>query len=363
MDSTIKVPITFEKVDGDLTCVKWTTWLNKTNSVGPARETEKFQLNHAPLDVCYFNVSCSYNFVVKDDGSRLYCLEIILAQVKSLEMAVNVNDSSPASPFCPLDSHRRRPYAVWSTLNGTAITLKEIRHLRGYWKSTKTYITIANLQSPLLSCFLWIKFKIFGVGEINALNHLADLFARQTYSDVQFCFEKGETIGGHVSILSARSPVFAAMFQHDMQESKTRKVVIRDIVPEIFKELLHYIYSGRCSTPLTEGTVQPLLVAADKYDIKDLKEDCVQYLLPCVTVKNAIELMIWADLQSIDKLKNAALDCVIRHGREICHQEEWEKLMKSYPHLCLTVTRRMVDIVKFPSPKRSRTEKVPGGTC
>lgn len=359
MDDTIKVPITFEKVDDDLTCVKWTTWLNKTNINGHGRETEKFQLYHAPLDVCYFIVSCVYNFVVKDDGSRLYCFEIFLTQVKPLEMIMK-DKTSPVSPFIPLDSHRRRPYAVWSTINGNSVTLKEVRHLRGYWKSTKTFITIANQQTPLLSCFLWIKFKMFGVGEINALNHMADLFAQQTYSDVQFGFENGETIVGHVAILSARSPVFAAMFQHDMQESKTRKVNIEDIVPEIFKELLHYIYSGRCSTPLTEGTAQPLLVAADKYDIKDLKEDCVQYLLPCVTVKNAVELLIWADLQSIDKLKKAALDCVISNGKEICHQEEWEKLMKGYPDLCLTVTRRMVDIAKFPSSKRSRTEKVPG---
>jgi hypothetical protein len=361
MDDTIKVPITFEKVDDDLTCVKWTTWLNKTTSICQARETERFQLNYAPLDVCYFNVSCVYNFLVKDDGSRRYCFEIFLTQVKSFKMDnVNVNDTSPVSLLGPLDSHRRRPYAVWSTINGNAITLKEVGLRHGFWKSTKTYVSIANLQPPLFSCFLWIKFKMFGIGEISALNHMADLLARQTHSDVQFCFGNGEKIGGHVAILSARSPVFAAMFQHDMQESKTRKVVIEDIVPEIFKELLHYIYSGRCSTPLTEGTAQPLFVAADKYDIKDLKEDCVQYLLPCVTVKNAVELLIWADLQSIDKLKKAALDCVISNGKEICHQEEWEKLMKSYPDLCLTVTRRMVDIAKFPSSKRSRTEKVPG---
>lgn len=357
MVDTIKVPITFEKMDDDLTCVKWTTWLNKANG----REIEKFQLNHAPLDICYFNLSCVYSFVVNDDGSRQYCVEIFLAQAKSLEMASNVNNASPPPPFCPLDSYLR-PHAVWSTVNGNAITLKKMCHLGEYWKSTKMYVNIANLQPPLLSCLLWVKFKIFGVGEINALNHLADLFARQTHSDVQFCFKKGETIGGHVSILAARSPVFAAMFQHDMQESNTREVAIEDIRPEIFKELLHYIYSGRCSNPLTEDTVQPLFVAADKYDIKDLKEDCVRYLLPSVNVKNAIELMIWADLQSIDNLKKAAIECVIRNGREICHQKEWETLTKNYPDLCLTATRRMVDAVKFPSSKRPRTDRVPG-TC
>ena len=350
MVDTYKVPITFERVDDDLTCVKWTTWLHKTR----CREMEKFQLNHSPLDVCYFNATCSYSYVVHMDGSRKYSVVLCLSQVKSL-VADDTTSSSQKDVTTP-DSYRR-PYAVWSTINGTTITLKKTDHSSNHWKSTKAvHLDIANQQTPLISCFLWIKFKIFGVGEINALKQLTDLFVHQTYPDIQFCFPNNETIGGHVSILAARSPVFAAMFQNDMQELKTRKVVIQDIQPEIFKELLHYIYSGRCSTPFTEITVQPLFVAADKYDIKDLKEDCVRYLLPCVNTKNAVEIMIWADLQSIDKLKEATLECVVHNGKEICQQEEWEKLMKNYPDLCLTATRRMVDIVKFPPSKKLRTD-------
>ena len=355
MVETYKVPITAERVDDDLTCVKWTTWLKKNRH----REIEKFQLNHSPLDVCYFNVSWTYSEVVHIDGSRKYCVELCLTQVKSLVADINVDDtSSPGKKEVTTPDSYRRPYAVWSTINGNTITLKKTDHSGNHWKTTKTAnLDIANQQTPLISCFLWIKFKIFGVGEINALKQLTDLFSHQTYSDIQFCFPNNETIGGHVSILAARSPVFAAMFQHScMQESKTRKVIIEDIQPEIFKELLHYIYSGRCSTPLTESTVQPLFVAADKYDIKDLKEDCVRYLLPCVNAKNAVEIMIWADLQSIDKLKEVTLECVVHNGKEICQQEEWEKLMKNHPDLCLTATRRMVDIVKFPPSKKSRTD-------
>ena len=35
---------------------------------------------------------------------------------------------------------------------------------------------------------------------------------------------------------------------------------------DVFQQLLYFIYSGRTKTPLTEDNVQPLYVAAEKYD-------------------------------------------------------------------------------------------------
>jgi speckle-type POZ protein len=51
--------------------------------------------------------------------------------------------------------------------------------------------------------------------------------------------------------------------------------------------------------------------------------------------------MAWAHLHSIDKLKEAALTFVALHGKEICQLDDWERLIKNYPDLCLLATRRM----------------------
>ncbi|KAK4015109.1 hypothetical protein OUZ56_030099 [Daphnia magna] len=122
-----------------------------------------------------------------------------------------------------------------------------------------------------------------------------------------------EPIGGHVILLSARSSVFAAMFHGGMQETSTRKVCIKDIKLDIFKQLLHYIYSGRTSTKLSEENAQPLFVAADMYDIEDLKDECVQFLLTCIKLENAINLMAWVHVHEVDSLKEAALAFVASH--------------------------------------------------
>jgi hypothetical protein len=141
-------------------------------------------------------------------------------------------------------------------------------------------------------------------GEKKALKLLTDLFVHQVDCDVQFQFEGDRRIGGHSKILSARSQIFAALFQKNTDNADP--IVIEDIAPEIFLSLLNYIYCGRISMPLTDETAQKLYVAASKFEIEDLKEDCIDYLLSCLTHDNVNNLITWSRQHSVEKLENAA---------------------------------------------------------
>ena len=221
-----------------------------------------------------------------------------------------------------------------------------------YWKSEVFRLSIGSLTyaSIPLVFEIWIKFNPFGVSEMKVLENLADyLFIEQNNCDVQFHFDDGRQIGGHKKILSDRSAVFAAMFEHDMQEAETGRVEIEDFDLEIFEELLHFIYFGQIRDPLDTSAAQSLFSAADKYEILDLRENCSRKLLSSINLMNAIELMIWADENSADKVREAALDVVVRKGKEICLLEDWETLTTDHPDLCLLATRRMMKIAQFPS--------------
>ena len=165
------------------------------------------------------------------------------------------------------------------------------------------------------------------------------MFLIQTDCDVHFCFQDGQSIGAHVNILKIRSPVFAAMFEHEMEESKTGRVPIQDIDPDVFHQLLHYIYSGRTKTQLTEEIAQPLYVAADKYDIKVLRNEITFYLRSCIRVDNVIFLMIFAHLHSIENLKKSAIVFAKVNARQIVEQDDWANLIKGHPDLSVEVTR------------------------
>lgn len=62
--------------------------------------------------------------------------------------------------------------------------------------------------------------------------------------------------------ISARSPVFAAMFEHEMEERKRNRVDITDVDHEVLREMLRFIYTGRA--PNLDKMADDLLAAADK---------------------------------------------------------------------------------------------------
>lgn len=265
------------------------------------------------------------------------------AEMESQE--TSENDGSCEEETADASEYNDRPSAVWGSVQGGDKILLKESHCLNAWNSEEfpAYLFVSGKWTPTKVNFVfWIKFETFSRSEKKALKQITNVFVQQTNCDVQFCFEEDQQIGGHTTILTARSPVFAAMFQNNMSESHTGRVTITDIKPEIFKELLHFIYSGRTLTALTEDTAQSLFVLADKYDIEDLKESCVRYLLSTVRVDNAINLMAWAHLHSVDKLKEATLDFSAENGQEIVELDDWEQLMKNYPDICLLVTRRMM---------------------
>lgn len=63
-------------------------------------------------------------------------------------------------------------------------------------------------------------------------------------------------------MFAARSVVFRAMFQHEMEERKMNRVEITDISADVFREMLSFLYTG--STPNLDQMAAELLAAADK---------------------------------------------------------------------------------------------------
>ena len=61
---------------------------------------------------------------------------------------------------------------------------------------------------------------------------------------------------------TARSPVFAAMFAHEMEERKHNRVEIQDVDHEVLREMLRFIYTGKAAN--LEKMADDLLAAADK---------------------------------------------------------------------------------------------------
>src|SRR5699024_9957848 len=72
----------------------------------------------------------------------------------------------------------------------------------------------------------------------------------------------GKQFALHKAVLGARSPVFKAMFEHDLVETRQCQVDITDLDVDTFEQLLAYIYSGKI--PSMERYAMEMFVVADK---------------------------------------------------------------------------------------------------
>ena len=94
-------------------------------------------------------------------------------------------------------------------------------------------------------------------------------------TDVEFLVGE-EAFGAHRSLLSARSPVFAAMFASGMKEAETGKVRIEDVDARTFQNLLKFLYTGTLGTSAID---KELFRMADKYQVETLiKESRSSYV-------------------------------------------------------------------------------------
>ena len=114
----------------------------------------------------------------------------------------------------------------------------------------------------------------FKVPECRLSDDLGQLFDSSQFADVTLTCSARE-FRCHKAILVARSPVLAAMFEHDMKERQHNRVEIEDMDPDVMADMLRFIYMGKA--PNLDSMAADLLAAADKYALERYVL-CVYYL-------------------------------------------------------------------------------------
>ena len=102
------------------------------------------------------------------------------------------------------------------------------------------------------------------VPDCNLPQDFGHLLESATFSDMTLKVED-KVYPVHKAILAARSPVFAAMFNHDLEETKLGVVSITDLDTEVLREMLKFIYTGKVAQ--LDTMADALLAAADKVSI------------------------------------------------------------------------------------------------
>ncbi|XP_062205641.1 BTB/POZ and MATH domain-containing protein 2-like [Phragmites australis] len=170
--------------------------------------------------------------------------------------------------------------------------------------------------------------------------HLGNLLVSEQGADVQFRVD-GEDFAAHRCVLAVRSPVFQAELFGAMKEGAgTHCVEIEDMRADVFRNLLHFIYTdslpewkaGREEEALM---AQHLLVAADRYGMERLKIICEETLCRHIDVSTAATTLALAEQHRCHGLKDACVEFLKTPGalNAVMATDGFDHLTISCPYL------------------------------
>uniref|UniRef100_A0A0P6G4L3 Ring canal kelch protein n=1 Tax=Daphnia magna TaxID=35525 RepID=A0A0P6G4L3_9CRUS len=181
------------------------------------------------------------------------------------------------------------------------------------------------------------------------LIQLEELFKNKSLSDVKLIVG-WRTLHAHKIILAARSKVFAAMFHHQTAEKLSNKVEIQDVDPDVFQEVLRYLYTGRMSREKLDEMAVGVLAVADKYLLDELKAECENHLMKRMSADNCAELLAFAaQPHPAIHLKKYAVDFLLRFPAIVMATDGWkkakkEKLLWWYESIEVLCSRKLLDV-------------------
>jgi len=140
---------------------------------------------------------------------------------------------------------------------------------------------------------------------------------------------KSQELDCHKFMLSLRSDVFRAMFDHETKESQENELVINDFEDVTVSKMIDFIYDGH----VEDYADDLLLQIADKYDIKLLKQRCEMALGKALDDTNVVDMWVTADFCQASRIKQASINYMMKRWDQREQFEGMKEAMKKYPRL------------------------------
>ncbi|ODM88717.1 Speckle-type POZ protein [Orchesella cincta] len=164
----------------------------------------------------------------------------------------------------------------------------------------------------------------FRMSKDGIVNDLGKLFKESIGTDVTIS-GSNTNFKAHKLILSARSTVFAAMFNSNMLENRSNFVEIADFEDDVVKGMLDHLYTGKtdCMDELAPNSSKSREVR-----FGGLKADCVYELGDKLNLENAGELLVLAQTHNAPDLKARAMDFINLNKDKLLKSKSFKNAVK-----------------------------------
>ncbi|GBN04707.1 Speckle-type POZ protein [Araneus ventricosus] len=136
------------------------------------------------------------------------------------------------------------------------------------------------------------------------------------------------------AVLCTRSPVFAKMFENDMKELKENMVAVEDIKMPVLKALVSFLYTGKLPN-YNFDFLCDLYYASDKYDIPELRQVCIDLLLPNILLENIFRALKLAFLHNIERF--TVMTLMAANIGTLVSTNAWTNLITDEPEIAVEV--------------------------
>lgn len=142
-------------------------------------------------------------------------------------------------------------------------------------------------------------------------------------------------VPAHKAVLASRSPVFKAMFETEMEESRSGTINISDVSYDALRAFVNYLYTAEAC--LDEQLACDLLVLAEKYEVKHLKTYCEKFLVSKLNWDTSVASFGFAHQYNAKHLLESALPMIIDNMDKLTRTDEYAHLVDKDPRLIVEI--------------------------
>ncbi|GAB2289910.1 hypothetical protein Dimus_024209 [Dionaea muscipula] len=137
---------------------------------------------------------------------------------------------------------------------------------------------------------------------------------------------KNEELKANFGLWASRSLVFKAMIETALEETIRKTMSINDVNYDFLPVFTNRLYTG--GVCLDEKIARKLLVLAEKYQVKHLKEHCERYLVSNLNWDNLLSNYVFAYQHNVGKLLEASLSIIYDNMDKFMNMDEYGELVK-----------------------------------
>ena len=111
--------------------------------------------------------------------------------------------------------------------------------------------------------------------------------------------------------------------------------------PAVFKQLLRWVYTGRCEEGAIDAMADHLFEAAAKYSIADLQALASRTMVAALDAEKLCDYFALAHAHDDEELKAACASLFVEDMAAVVQTEGWARLNKERPQLTGTLVESM----------------------